>query len=505
MIERTQTNNMERSSGILLHITSLPGKYGIGTMGREAQKFVDFLTDAGQKLWQILPLGHTGYGDSPYQCFSAFAGNPLIIDLEILVEQQLLQSSELPVNESFPDNMVDFGKVFEYKYPLLKKAHQRFVSATKNILKHQYEHFCSDNHWWLDDYAFFMALKIQHQGKEWTKWDEPLKMRHPEAISTYEQKLSADIEFYRFLQFLFYYQWRDIKDYANSRGVKIIGDLPLFVAFDSADAWANPELFDFDKTRTPRTVAGGPPDYFSETGQLWGNPVYDWQYLKRENYQWWVHRIRANFQLYDILRIDHFRGLEAYWAIPYGEKTAVNGKWVKVPGEEMLKTVYEQLGEKPIIAENLGVITPEVEKIREAFNMPGMKILQFAFDSDEDNDFIPHNYDKNCVVYTGTHDNNTTTGWFKHIKPSDKQMMHDYFCLDENDPAWSLIRLAWSTVAMIAITPLQDLLRLGEEARMNFPGKSPGYWKWRYARKMLTAQHAKDLEKITRVYGRHQA
>ncbi len=493
---------MERSSGILLHITSLPGKYGIGTMGREARNFIDFLVESGQKLWQILPLGHTGYGDSPYQCFSAFAGNPLIIDLDKLSEQGLLKPGDLPSGEDFPENAVDYGKVFEYKYALLEKAWQNFLGSTGQGFKQQYDTFCTGNHWWLDDYAFFMALKIDHGGKAWTQWEEGIKMRKPDAVASFKEKLAGKIDFYRFLQFIFYHQWLELKSYANVNNIKIIGDLPLYVAFDSADAWANPEIFDFDKTLTPRTVAGVPPDYFSETGQLWGNPIYDWNYLEEHGFRWWIERIKANFLLYDILRIDHFRGLAAYWSIPYGEKTAINGEWIKVPGREMLRAVYDSLGEKPIIAENLGVITPDVEQLREEFNMPGMKILQFAFDSGEDNDFIPHTYEKNSVVYTGTHDNNTTVGWFRHSPEKDKQLMREYFCLDEKDPAWSFIRLAWSTVSNIAVAPMQDILRLDEEARMNFPGKSPGYWKWRYSSKMLTADHAAELKKITRIYGR---
>ncbi|TVR43037.1 MAG: 4-alpha-glucanotransferase [Bacteroidia bacterium] len=493
---------MERSSGILLHITSLPGKYGIGTMGKQARSFVDFLVAAGQKLWQILPLGHTGYGDSPYQCFSAFAGNPLIIDLDKLCEQGLLLTEELPVNEIFPDDRVDYGKVFQYKYALLGKAYQRFNASKDKTMKQEFESFCISNAGWLDDYAFFMALKIHHDGKSWTEWDKQIKLRRKDALERYREHLSDEINFYRFLQFLFYQQWLELKAYANSNNIEVIGDLPLYVAFDSADAWANPEIFDFDKTLNPRTVAGVPPDYFSETGQLWGNPIYDWSYLESRGFQWWIDRIKGNFLLYDILRIDHFRGLAAYWSVPADEKTAIKGKWIEAPGEAMLRAVYGALGEKPIIAENLGVITPDVEEMREKFRMPGMKILQFAFDSAEENEFIPHSYDKNSVVYTGTHDNNTTVGWFKHSPQEDKELMHDYFCLDEKDPAWSFIRLAWSTVSNVAIAPLQDILRLGEEARMNFPGKAPGYWTWRYQDHKLTRKHAEDLLKITKVYGR---
>ncbi|MFO7999394.1 MAG: 4-alpha-glucanotransferase [Bacteroidales bacterium] len=492
----------ERSSGILLHITSLPGKYGIGTMGKEAYQFVDFLVEAGQKIWQILPLGHTGYGDSPYQCFSAFAGNPLLIDLDKLVEMELLTLADLPT-ETFDEESVDFGAVFNYKYPLLKKAYRQFILQNNKFRLIQFENFCSRNHNWLEDYAFFMALKIHQDGKAWTDWDHLIAIRDKETIGRYREHLSDEINFYRFIQFLFFKQWLELKSYANINDIKIFGDIPLYVAFDSADAWANPELFEFDENLTPITVAGVPPDYFSETGQLWGNPIYDWDRLKETGFQWWIDRIQSSFLLYDILRIDHFRGLAAYWAVPYGEKTAIKGEWVNARGREMLETVVDALGELPIIAENLGVITPDVEELREDFNMPGMKILQFAFDSGEENEFIPHTYEKNTVVYTGTHDNDTTLGRFKEASESDKQMMRDYFRIDEDDPAWSFIRLAWSTVSDMAIAPMQDLLRLDTNARMNFPGKASGFWRWRYKRESLTERHAEDLMKLTRIFGRH--
>lgn len=491
----------ERSSGVLLHITSLPGKYGIGTMGQEAYRFVEFLVESGQKLWQILPLGHTGYGDSPYQCFSAFAGNPLLIDLEKLVEEGLLAKTDLP-RDNFDKDAVDFGAVFNYKYPLLRKAYQNFLGIGNRFRQVQFENFCLRNQPWLEDYAFFMALKIQQDGKSWADWDHQITIREKETIARYKEHLADNINFYRFIQFLFFQQWLELKGFANINGIKIIGDIPLYVAFDSADAWANPGLFDFDKDLKPITVAGVPPDYFSETGQLWGNPIYNWERLEQDEFQWWVERIRASFTLYDILRIDHFRGLSAYWAVPYGEKTAINGQWVDAPGRDMLAAIYTALGELPIIAEDLGVITPDVVALREEFGMPGMKILQFAFDAAEENEFIPHNYEKNSVVYTGTHDNDTTVGHFHASPESDKQLMRDYFRVDEHDPAWSYIRLAWSTVSAIAIAPLQDILRLDSSGRMNFPGKASGYWRWRYRQEMLTSEHASQLMKLTSLFGR---
>ena len=485
-----------------MHITSLPGKYGIGTMGREAYGFVDFLIESGQKLWQILPLGHTGYGDSPYQCFSAFAGNPLLIDLDRLAEQQLLREADLPTQKHFNEDKVEYGEVFQYKYPLLKKAFDNFRKSNNKVRLMQFETFCLKNISWLEDYAFFMALKDHFGGKPWTQWDEAIKLRQPDAMQRYQAYLKDDTDFYRFLQFLFYRQWQELKAYANINDIKVIGDIPLYVAFDSADAWANPEKFDFDERRNPRTVAGVPPDYFSATGQLWGNPIYKWDYLQETGFSWWIERIQANFQLYDILRIDHFRGLAAYWAVPFGETTAIKGKWIPAPGQAVLQAVFDALGDKPIIAEDLGLITPDVVELRKKFDLPGMKILQFAFDSGEENDFMPHTFDKNCVVYTGTHDNDTTLGQYLAASEQDKQLMHQYFHVDAADPAWSFIKLAWSTVANVAIAPMQDILRLDSQARMNFPGKASGYWSWRYRKDMLTGKHAEGLLHLTKLYGR---
>lgn len=493
---------MKRSSGILLHITSLPGKYGIGTMGQEAYNFVDFLVESGQKTWQILPLGHTGYGDSPYQCYSAFAGNPLLIDLDKLVSQGLLQKEDLPDNLYFDDDNVDYGKVHNVKYPLLHKAYENFKKQNSRLFQIRFENFCTQNRKWLEDYAFFMALKKHFKGIAWSQWQTDIKMKKEETMNYYRSELEDDIRYYRFIQFLFYRQWLELKSYANLNEISIIGDIPLYVAFDSSDAWAHPELFEFDENLNPVRVAGVPPDYFSETGQLWGNPLYNWEKLKDTGFQWWIDRIQANFTLYDILRIDHFRGLAAYWAVPWGEETAINGKWVEAPGEQMLQTVLNALGKLNIIAEDLGVITPDVVALRDKFGMPGMKILQFAFDSGEENDFMPHTYDKNCVVYTGTHDNDTTLGQFLQSKDNDKKLMKAYFKVDKNDPAWSFIQLAWSTVGDVAIAPMQDVLRLDTQARMNFPGKASGYWKWRYTKEQLTEKHALDLYELTRLYGR---
>ncbi|MFO8066517.1 MAG: 4-alpha-glucanotransferase, partial [Bacteroidales bacterium] len=348
----------------------------------------------------------------------------------------------------------------------------------------------------------FMAIKDFYHGKPWTEWNEDIKHRHQHAVEKFKHDSHKRIDFYKFVQYLFYHQWLELKSYANINDIKIIGDIPLYVAFDSADAWANPEIFDFDENLNPKTVAGVPPDYFSETGQLWGNPIYKWDKLEESGFQWWIDRIEANFKLYDLLRIDHFRGLAEYWAVPYGHKTAQQGRWEPAKGREMLETIFDTFGELPIIAEDLGVITPDVVKLRTDFGLPGMKILQFAFDTAEENDFIPHTYDKNCLVYTGTHDNDTTLGRFLESSEGEKQLMRDYFRIDESDPAWSFIRLAWSTVANMAVAPMQDVLRLDSSARMNFPGKPSGYWRWRYKKEMLTEKHADDLLKLTEIFGR---
>ena len=493
--------NKERSSGILLHITSLPGKYGIGTMGEEAYRFIDFLIESQQKVWQILPLGHTGFGDSPYQCFSAFAGNPLIIDLERLVWEGYLHQHDLPETTGFSHDEAEFAKVNEYLYPLLSKAYTQFKTRF-GVDKYKYEAFCRQNKYWLEDYALFMALKKHFNNKSWNNWTSDIKLRKPEALEKYKIELKDQIGFYKFIQFVFYKQWAEIKSYANINGISVIGDIPLYVAFDSADAWANPEIFEFDEDMNPVNVAGVPPDYFSETGQLWGNPIYNWDYLQQTEFHWWIERIKANFKLYDVLRIDHFRGLAAYWAVPYGEKTAIKGEWVNAPGFELFETILEKLGDLPIIAEDLGVITPDVEQLRDGFEFPGMKILQFAFDMSEENCFLPHTFNSNCIVYTGTHDNDTTLGRYNESSPEEKKMMQEYFNIDHSDPAWSFIRLAWSTVAYMAIVPMQDILRLDTQARMNFPGKPSGYWKWRYKKGDLKAEHAAFLRSITKLFGR---
>ena len=494
----------ERSSGILFHPTSLPGKYGIGTLGKEAYAFIDFLKKSRQKLWQIFPLGPTGYGDSPYQSFSSFAGNPYLIDFDLLIEAHLLSEEDLR-DVFFGDNeeYIDYGAIYNQKYPLLRKAYENFKSSDNHEMRENLEHFKRENASWLNDYSLYISLKNHFNGLPWNEWAHDIKNREHGAMEHYKNELADDIEYHNFIQFLFFKQWGDVKRYANENGIKIIGDIPIFVAADSSDAWANPEIFLFDEERKPVKVAGVPPDYFSATGQLWGNPLYNWQKLKETNYSWWVERVRANLSTCDIIRIDHFRGFEAYWAVPYGDDTAINGQWEPGPGIDLFNAIKSQLGELPIIAEDLGLMTQGVIDLREATGFPGMKILGFAFDSGEENDYLPHTYTKNCVVYTGTHDNDTLIGWFQKAKEEDRQFARDYLNSRSDDEIhWDAIRGAWSSVANMAISPVQDFLGLGSEARINTPGVAAGNWQWRLKHGVLTDELAERIAKLTRVYSR---
>lgn len=492
----------KRCSGILMHISSLPGKYGIGTFGKGAYEFIDFLKQSGQKIWQILPLGHTGYGDSPYQCYSAFAGNPLFIDIDILFEKGYLKECDINKKVFFEETAFDTSKTSEFVYPLLKIASENFQKYESEFIKSKYTEFCTKNAFWLDDYSLFISLKEYFNNKPWFSWDDDIKLRDNKTLEKYHIELDEKIQFYKTIQYFFYDQWFELKAFANENEIKIFGDIPLYVAYDSADAWANSEIFYFDKNQSPIAVAGVPPDYFSETGQLWGNPLYNWDVLKNSDFQWWVKRIKANFSLYDILRIDHFRGLAAYWSVPFEEKTAINGEWVKAPGIELFETIIANIGNIPIIAEDLGVMTDDVEELRDRFNFPGMKILQFAFDSTEENDFLPHNLIPNCVVYTGTHDNDTTKGWYENSTDEQKEIIHTYFNFKSENIHWELLRLAWSSVAYMAIVPMQDILGLGSEHRMNLPGKPDGYWKWRIKKEAITINIIEKLKKYTQIYNR---
>lgn len=493
-----------RASGILLHPTSLPGRFGIGDFGEEAYRFVELLAETSQHFWQMMPLGPTGYGDSPYASFSAFAGNPLLISLEALVEENLLPASALEDVPAFPTHQVDFGWVIHYKFPLLKASYAHFKNNSTTLLHEEFSQFCRQNQDWLDDFALFMALKEAHNLRPWTQWKLDIATRQPAALTRWKKRLADEINAHRFFQFLFFRQWTSVKKYANENDIQIIGDIPIFVAHDSADVWSHPELFYLDEAGNPTIVAGVPPDYFSETGQLWGNPLYRWDRLKKQNYDWWIARIKNTLTMVDIIRLDHFRGFEAYWEVPADETTAVNGRWVAGPGADLFKAIGEALGEMiPIIAEDLGVITPEVEDLRDMFGFPGMRVLQFAFTSDSKNRDLPHWYTKNCVVYTGTHDNDTAVGWYLN---SGTPHEHDYFrryaARSGHDACWDLIRLALSSVANMAIIPLQDVLALNSDARMNFPSKPSGNWTWRFTADMVREDWKQRLTEMVYLFGR---
>lgn len=495
----------QRASGILLHPTSLPGRYGIGDLGDSAYQFVDFLVKAKQSLWQILPLGPTGYGDSPYQCFSAFAGNALLISPDKLVEEGFLPAEAVKQVPQFPANKVDYGWVIEYKNSLFKLAFNYFQKQGTAVQQTAFQEFCAENSEWLDDYATFVAIKSKHidvEGGVWNTWAAEIARREPAALAEWRTKLAEEIELYKFLQFLFFKQWLTLKAYANERGIQIVGDIPIFVAFDSADVWAHPELFYLDEAGQPTVIAGVPPDYFSETGQRWGNPLYRWDKMAEDGYEWWVKRLKSTFTVADIARIDHFRGFEAYWEIPASEPTAVIGQWVKGPYMHFFEVMEAKLGKLPIIAEDLGVITPEVKALRDQFDFPGMKILQFAFGGEQNSDFLPHGFTQNCVVYTGTHDNETTVGWYLNASEAERDHIRRYLAVSGRDIAWDMIRLAFMSVADTAVIPMQDLFSLDNTARMNYPGKSSGWWQWRYLAPMLTEQIANRLAELTHLYGR---
>lgn len=472
-----------RSSGILLHPTSLPGPYGIGDLGPQAYCFVDWLSSAGCKLWQTLPLGPTGYGDSPYQCFSAFAGNPYLISPEELLKDGLLHESDLEPLKDLPGSHVDFGPMIPKKLDVLQKVFARFQSDP-GPLREPFDFFCAENAFWLDDFSLFMAIKDAYGGGAWNGWPEELRNRVNAPIVKARKDLAESISRYSFYQFLFFRQWNNLHSYTKEKGIQIIGDIPIFVAYDSADVWANPELFFLDETGNPTVVAGVPPDSFSATGQLWGNPLYDWEKHQKENYAWWLSRVRASLTLMDIIRFDHFRGFAGYYEIRAGEPTAENGRWVSAPGKDFFhavdKFMKEELGlsELPIIAEDLGLITPDVIKLLKEFDFPGMKILQFGF-SGPDNPFLPHNYVPNAVAYTGTHDNETSMSWYHTATDHEKDFANHYLGVDGHDFAWDLIRAIWKSVAVFSIAPMQDVLNLGGEARMNFPSRLGGNWSWR--------------------------
>ncbi|WP_312649299.1 4-alpha-glucanotransferase [Proteiniclasticum sp.] len=490
----------KRSSGILMHISSLPGPYGIGDFGRGAYDFVDFLDRAKQKEWQILPLGITGYGDSPYQNFSAFAGNPYFIDLNEFLEQGYLEKEELVILPLGDDPLkVDYGILYKNKMELLRRAHKRAMRTIGPELRTFYEKEKN----WLRDYALFMALKAEHKGISWLKWPDEYKDINSDKVREFEKNHEKEMFFHVFIQYYFFKQWRKLKNYANDKNIRIIGDIPIYVAEDSSDIWGNREIFKVDRNFVPITVAGCPPDAFSLTGQLWGNPIYNWEAMEKDGYKWWIKRIRASFEIYDVVRIDHFRGFEAFWEIKNGSENAVIGKWTKGPNMKLFDKVKEELGELDIIAEDLGFLTEEVHELIENTGYPGMKVLQFAFDPREESDYLPHTYHRNCVVYTGTHDNETIMGWVKNVNAEDLIFAGKYLKLSfEEGLNWGFIRGAFSSVADLCIIPMQDFLGLGEEARMNTPSTLGNNWIWRMREDALTDVLAAKIAKLTKMYGR---
>ena len=492
-----------RESGVLLPVASLPSAYGIGCFSKEAYAFVDWLKEAGQSCWQILPLGPTSYGDSPYQSFSTFAGNPYFIDLEDLIERGYL-TREVCESYDFGDNeeYIDYGKIYHSRFLVLKEAWKNSHIAQNE----DFRAFVQENAYWLKDYALYMAVKDSLEGVCWIEWDENIKLRKPEALRQYRKKFAQEIEFYQFQQYMFHVQWKKLKTYANERGIQIIGDIPIYVAFDSADAWANPKLFQFDENSNPIAVAGCPPDAFSAMGQLWGNPLYDWAYHKRTGYKWWIKRLEACFERYDVVRIDHFRAFDAYYSIPAGAQTAQIGAWEPGPGYGFFAAMKKNLGERRVIAEDLGFLTPSVLELVKQTGYPGMKVLQFAFDSREESDYLPHNYPHNCVVYTGTHDNDTTLGWYSALVQQDKELCKRYLHLegcDDQEVAWEMIRAALASVADLAVIPMQDYLGLGSEARINIPSTLGNNWKWRMRKGACTEELAWRVRDMAGLYGRN--
>lgn len=493
-----------RSSGILLHPTSFPSRFGMGDMGIEAYRFIDFLVESDQQYWQVLPLGPTGYGNSPYSCYSAMAGNPLLINPELLRDNELLADEDFANLPEFPLDYVDFERAIAVKVPLLKKACENFKAKASSVQQKEFSGFCESKENWLEDYALFMALKDHFGGVSWNNWEPEIARREPESLEKWRQQLNTEIYYYKYVQFEFFRQWTELKRYANLRDIKIIGDIPIYVAHDSADVWSHREIFCLDEASgEPALMAGVPPDYFSSTGQLWGNPVYNWEKLQANNFEWWVERFEAIFAYVDVTRIDHFRGFDAYWAVKRGQETAMYGEWIKAPGTALLDLINQKFGDLPIIAEDLGVITPEVVALRDRYEFPGMKILQFAFGAGPGDPFLPFNYDRNCVVYTGTHDNDTTVGWFNQLSNYERDEVLRYFgCIDPQGIHWSLIRMGWISIANMAIVPYQDLLGLDTDARMNFPGKPEGNWGWRYRPEALNREVGDRLKTMTYISGR---
>jgi 4-alpha-glucanotransferase len=506
--------NFPRASGILLHPTSLPGRFGIGDLGKEAYQFADFLASSGQHVWQVLPLGPTGYADSPYQCLSVFAGNPMLVSPEELVADKLLEPADLESAPSFPQDRVDYGAVIKFKASLFRRSFEIFETKANRGERRQFKLFCHRNASWLETYSLFMAFKEAHDSAAWNTWEEGIRMRQPKSLAYWRRNLAYEISYHKYQQYQFFKQWARLKTYCNEHGVRFIGDMPIFVALDSVAVWENPEMFYLDDSCKPTVVAGVPPDYFSETGQLWGNPLYRWDVMAKDGYTWWIERFRAIRDLVDIVRLDHFRGFEKYWEVSATDETAVNGRWVPGPGAILFEAVQKALGTLPIIAEDLGLITAEVRALRDQFGFPGMRVLQFSFGTGLNaGKYRPYNYPRNSVVYTATHDNNTTIGWFRgeDVKDStqsneererERQVALSYLGTDGHEINWDFIRLALMSAADTAVIPMQDILGLGSEARMNIPGRSQGNWCWRFTPDMLTEGIKARLKELTLLSGR---
>ncbi len=492
----------KRSAGILLHPTSLPSPDGIGDLGPEAYRWISFLAESGCNLWQVLPLGPTGYGDSPYQCFSAFAGNPYLISPTLLYEDGLLTRADLADRPEFPGHTVVYGDIIPWKLTILNRAFRCFNQSPPAELVTEFEEYCQLHAHWLEDFALFMAIKEVHGGASWGEWEMPLRMRQPKALTSFRLEKEDHIRRQKFYQFLFFRQWQALRQHAVQNGIRIIGDAPIFAAFDSSDAWANPELFHLDAQRMPAFVAGVPPDYFSPTGQLWGNPLYRWEVHAKSRFEWWVERMQAALEMVDLIRLDHFRGFAGYWEVPAGMPTAEVGRWVKGPAHAILQAFQQGLHGLPIIAEDLGEITPDVIELRDHYNLPGMKIFQFAFSSDADDPFLPHNYPVNCVAYTGTHDNDTALGWYQNAPENERDFCRRYLARSGENISWDMIRAVWSSVAIFAVAPLQDFLELGSEARMNVPARASGNWSWRFEAIALTPPLTERILEINTLYGR---
>jgi 4-alpha-glucanotransferase len=486
-----------RSAGVLLHPTSLPGGYGIGELGNHLLGFLDWAENAGVRIWQVLPLNPPGYGWSPYGCLSSFAGNPLLLSPQKLLHENLLEPADVATLPQFSDDRVEYDGVCEVKFRLLRIALSRFAD------RDAFDAFCNapEQQGWLDDYALFMSLKERAEGRPWWEWDASLLKREPAALEKARAELAEDIEFWRFTQFLFFRQWAEVREAAHARGIRILGDLPIYVAWDSADVWAHRELFELDDTGHPTVVAGVPPDYFSKTGQRWGNPLYRWEALHATNYRWWIERVKTNLRLADVVRLDHFRGFAEYWEIPASEETAIHGRWMPGPGRALFDAIRNELGDLPLIAEDLGFITDDVHELREAIHVPGMRVLQFGF-AQADSPHLPHRFVPRTVVYTGTHDNDTARGWYDHAPESERELAEDYLGCKQSDLSWGLIRAAFTSVADVAIVPLQDILALGSEARMNRPGASQDNWSWRVRPGALTREHAEKFRRLAEITGR---